>query len=158
MNILILACVENKEAKTKSVQKIESSEYKKLTFPDTIYKNSIFGKMEYFYELPDSIIPDENDYSVMTLYAQLTKDKRNPKDIITKDIDSFFAERKNFKDTLISPIFFETKGLKGKYYLSGKGIIKSLPANNGRTDTISDLTMYIREFDFILLKPISINE
>lgn len=156
--LIILSCVQKKESKSNLENPKNTTEYFKLTFPDTILENSMFGKLEYFYELPDSVVTDKEDYSIMTVYAQLTKDERNPIRIKTKETDSFFAERKNFKDTLVSPIFFETKGLKGDYFLSGKAIIKSLPANNGRKDTLSDLTMYIREFDFVLPEPIKINE
>ncbi len=156
--LIILSCVQEKESKSILKNPKKTTEYFKLNFPDTILENSMFGKLEYFYELPDSVIADKNDYRIMTVYAQLTKDERDPNKIKTKETDSFFAESKNFKDTLVSPIFFETKGLKGNYFLSGKAIIKSLPANNGRKDTLSDLTMYIREFDFVLPKPIKINE
>ncbi|MBP1841685.1 hypothetical protein [Formosa algae] len=155
---LVLSCRQKNELEYKSDITKKSSVHSKLIFPDSILKNSMFGKFEYYYDLPDSLIPDKGDYSLMTIYAQLTKDIKDPSKINIKECDSFFAERKNFKDTLISPIFFRTKDMKGQYYLSGKGIIKSLPANNGRKDTISDLTMHIREFSFSKLEPIKINE
>ncbi|MFV9482300.1 hypothetical protein ACNI3T_00605 [Christiangramia sp. ASW11-125] len=156
--IYILSCKHDNKSEIYDVTNENIGEYKKLIFPDTIYKNSIFGKLEYYYELPDSLIPNENDYGTMTVYAQLTKKRKNPSEIVLKEVDSFFAERDDFNDTLKSPIFFITKKMKGEYYLSGRAIIKSLPANNGRKDTISDLTMYIREFAFELPNPISINE
>ena len=130
--------------------------YSSLVFPDSLINETLFGHFKYFYELSDTVRADLEDFRVMKIYAKLTKEKINPKTLNIRECDSFFAITNNFVDTLRTSIFLSTKGLKGAYFLSAKGVITSIPAHYGKIDSINQI-MLIREFDFMKKDSIIIN-
>jgi hypothetical protein len=154
---LIYSCSSKNNRIEKNSTSKKSIEYFKLNFPEKILKNALFGNLKYHYELSDSVKTDKDDIRIMTVYARLTENKIKPKNLNKIECDSFFAQVNNFKDTLESPIFFETTNKKGKYFLSGKVIIRSFPRYYGKLDSLNE-KIIIREFNFEKSESININE
>jgi hypothetical protein len=153
--ILFLSSCIGKERRNFKKNKELETEYSKLDYPDTIKKNGVVGNFEYYYKLLDTVKTDQDDFRLMTVYAQLYKNKKDFKLINFKVCDSFFAKTENFQDTLRCPIFFDTKYKKGDYFLIGKAIIRSFPSFYGKQDSLN-AKMITREFYFVEPKPIFI--
>ena len=155
--ILTFSC-SSKNGKSKNLTKTENKiGHYELTFPNKILKNALIGKLKYYYELSDTVKTDKDDIRIMTVYAKLSENKIDPKYLDKVECDSFFAIVNNFKDTISTPIFFETENKKGEYFLSGKVVVKSFPRYYGKLDSLNE-KLIIRKFDFSKSESIIINE
>ena len=154
--ILICSCSSKNEKIKITLNTEKSVEYSELIFPDKTLENTVIGKLNYYYKLSDTVKTDKEDIRIMTVYAKLSKNKINPKSLNKIECDSFFAQVNNFKDTLKSPIFFNTKNKKGEYFLSGKVIVRSFPRYYGKLDSLNEKVI-IREFNFTKSESIIIN-
>ena len=118
--VLTYSC-SSKNGKSKNLTKTENKiGHYELTFPNKILKNALIGKLKYYYELSDTVKTDKDDIRIMTVYAKLSENKIDPKYLDKVECDSFFAIVNNFKDTLSSPIFFETENKKENIFCQEK--------------------------------------
>ncbi|OCK42681.1 hypothetical protein BA195_13925 [Tenacibaculum soleae] len=155
--ILTYSCISKNEKLKNSSNTENLIEYSELIFPNKTLENNLIGKLKYYYELSDTVKTDKEDIRIMTVYAKLSKNKIDPKKLNKIECDSFFSIVNNFKDTLNNPIFFNTENKKGKYFLSGKVIVRSFPRYYEKLDSLNAIII-IREFNFQKNEPIIINE